>query len=109
MFAYFDDIIVVSSTYEEILQWLKFVPDRLVAAGSKVNREECEFCCARVAYLGFLLNEECLRLDPEKIAPVMEYPAPKNIKELRGFLGTMGWYSRFIEDESEYKALLTEL
>ena len=39
----------------------------------------------------------------------MEYPALTNIKELRRFLGIMGWYSRFIEHESEYKAPLSKL
>ena len=50
-----------------------------------------------------------MRPDPEKTEPVMEYPVPKNIKELRRFLGIMGWYSRFIEPESEHKAPLTKL
>ena len=69
---------------------------RLVSAGLKINREKCEFCCSRVTYLGFLLDEEGLRPDPEKVAPVMEY----NLKELRRFLGIMGWYSRFIAREN---------
>ena len=59
--------------------------------------------------MGFLLDAEGLRLDPEKTAPVMEYPAPTNIKELRRFLGIMGSYSRFIEHGSEYKAPLSKL
>ena len=99
----------MSDTYEKHLKWLKFVLDRLVATGLKVNREKCEFCCSRETYLGFLLDAEGLRPDPEKTAPGMEYPAPTNIKELRRFLGIMGWYSRFIEHESEYKAPLTKL
>ena len=59
--------------------------------------------------MGFLPDEEGLRPDPEKTKPVMEYQALKNIKELRRFLGIMGWYSRFIERESEYKAPLSKL
>ena len=58
--------------------------------------------------MGFLLDEEGLRPDPDKIAPVMEYPAAKNLKELRRFLGIMGWYSRFIARESEHKVQFTK-
>ena len=109
VFGYLDDIIIVSDTYEKQLKWLKFVLDRLVVAGLTVKREKCEFCCSRVTYLGFLLDAEGLRPDPEKTTPVMEYPAPTNIKELRRFLGIMGWYSHFIARKSEYKAPLSKL
>ena len=51
--AYLEDIIIVSKTYEEHLEWLKFVLDKMVAVGLKVNPEKCEFCCSRVTYLGF--------------------------------------------------------
>ena len=59
--------------------------------------------------MGFLIDAERLRPDPEKTVPVMQYPAPKNIKELQRFSEIMGWYSRFIEHESEYKAPLSKL
>ena len=107
VFAYLHDIIIVSDTCEEHLKWLKL--DRLVTAGLKVNREKCEFCCSSVIYLGFLLDAEGLRPDPEKTEAVTEYPALTNNKELRKFLGIMGWYSCFIEHESEYKATLSKL
>ena len=63
----------------------------------KVNKEKCEVCCSRVAYLGFLLDKGGLRSDPEKVAPVLEYPVPRYIKQLRRFLGMVGWYARFIK------------
>ena len=50
------------------------------------------------------------RLSPvrQAAAPVIEYPVPKNIKELRRFLGIMGWYRAFIEHESEFKVPLSK-
>ena len=57
----------------------------------KVNKEKCEVCCSRVAYSGFLLDEEGLRPYPEKIALMLKYPTPRNIKQLRRFLGMVGW------------------
>ena len=56
-----------------------------MGAGLDVNREKCEFCCSQVSYLGFLFDREGLRSDPEKVTP--NYPVPKNVKQLRRFLG----------------------
>ena len=55
------------------------------------------------------MDKEYLRSDPKKIAPVLEYPVPKNIKQLRRFLGMVGWYSRFIKGESSIKIPLVKL
>ena len=74
VFAYLVDIIVVSTTYEEHLESLKFVQDRLV------NREKCEFCCSRVLYLGFLLDEKGLRPDSEKIIAMPDFSQPFKIQ-----------------------------
>ena len=67
-------------------------------AGLVVQRKKCEFCCARVTYLGYLLDHEGLRPDPERIAPVLNYPTPRNVSDVRTFLGMAGWYARFIEN-----------
>ena len=74
-----------------------------------MNKEKCEVCCSRVAYLGFLLDKEELRPDSEKISPVLEYPTPGNIKQLRRFLGMVAWYARFIKGESSIKVPLVKL
>ena len=93
VFGYLDDITIATETFEEHVTWIELVLKRLVEANMKVNKEKCEVCCSRVTYLGFLLDKEGLRPDPDKIVPVLEYPAPKNIKQLRRFLGMVGWYA----------------
>ena len=62
-----------------------------------------------MTYLGYLLDEDGLRPDPERIKPVLEMPSPKNIKDLRRVLGMFGWYSKFIENEADKKILLVNL
>ena len=109
VFGYLDDIIVVTETFDEHLKWLKFVLERLVEAGLRVNESKCEFCCSSLTYLGFLLDKDGLRPDPVKVAPVLEYPAPKTVKQVRSFLGMVGWYARFIANESEHKIPLAKL
>ena len=109
VFGYLDDIIIVTEDYENHLYWLKRVLTRLKEAGLMVNLKKCEFGCKRVIYLGLLLDSEGLRPDPERIAPILNYTAPKNIKELRSFLGAVGWYSKFLKDDSEMKIPLVKL
>ena len=91
------------------MHWVKVVLERLIGAGLSVNRSKCEFGCSRVVYLGFLLDSEGLRPDPSKVAPVLEYPAHNSVKQLRRFLGMVGWYARFIERDSEHKIPLVKL
>ena len=109
VFAYLDDIVIVTENLDEHLHWLEYVLNRLVEAGLKVNKAKCEFCCSQVVYLGFILDRDGLRPDPAKIQPVMEYPAPTTVKQLRRFLGMVGWYARFIDRDSEHKIPLVRL
>ena len=59
-FAYLDDIIIVTKTFEEHLEWLSKVLNKIKVAGLEINKDKCEFCCTQVHYLGFLVNENGL-------------------------------------------------
>jgi len=95
-FAYLDDIVVVTRTFEKLLSWLKRVLDRIREAGLTINPENSKFCRSQVKYLGFLIQQEGLKVDSDKTASIVEYPPPKNIKQLRRFIGMASWYRRFI-------------
>jgi len=86
-FAYLDDIVIVTPTFEEHMVWLKRVLDKITGAGLTVNLDKCEFCRSQVRYLGFIVQGEGLTVDPEKTRPTLEYSAPRNLKQLRRFLG----------------------
>ncbi|XP_011859141.1 PREDICTED: uncharacterized protein LOC105556658 [Vollenhovia emeryi] len=107
-FAYLDDIVVATPTFEEHLSWLK-VLDRITAAGLAINPEKCEFCRPQVKYLGFLVQRDGLTVDPEKTQPILEYPRPTNIKQLRRFLGMASWYRKFIPQFVSVTEPLTRL
>lgn len=81
-FAYLDDIVVVSRNFEDHLRWLRKVLQRIQAAGLTINPEKSEFWRSEVRYLGFIVQNEGLRVDPNKVRPVQEYPPPKNLKQL---------------------------
>ena len=85
--SYLDDIIIVSDTFEEHLKWLEHVLTRIKDAGLIINREKNEFCRSEVKFLSLLVNRDGFKPDPDKIAPIMDYPALKNLKQLRRFLG----------------------
>uniref|UniRef100_A0ABD2WA60 RNA-directed DNA polymerase n=1 Tax=Trichogramma kaykai TaxID=54128 RepID=A0ABD2WA60_9HYME len=109
VFAYLDDIIVVTETFSEHIRWLKYVIKVLMKAKLIVNKKKCEFCCSRVTFLGYVLDNEGLRIDPERIKPILEYPVPTNVKGVRRLLGMLGWYSRFIKKEAEMNVPLAKL
>jgi len=70
VFVYLDDIIIVTKTFEDHLDWLRKVLDKLRGANLTINRDKSEFCRAQVKYLGFVINSEGLQVDPEKTSAV---------------------------------------
>lgn len=61
-----------------------------------VKLSKCSFCNSTVEYLGHLIGEGLLKADMKKIDAMTAWPKPKNVKQLRGFLGLTGYYRRFI-------------
>ncbi|CAB0045001.1 unnamed protein product [Trichogramma brassicae] len=87
VFAYLDDIILVTETFEQHMVWLERVIRTLIDAKLVVNRDKCEFCCQSVKFLGYVLDSSGLRVDSDRVRPIYEYPAPKNVKQVRRLLG----------------------
>lgn len=108
-FAYLDDIVVATATFEEHLKWLGCVFQRIRNAGLTINKEKSEFCRTEVRYLGFRVEREGLKVDPAKIQPVVDYPAPTNLRQLRRFIGMSSWYRKFIKDFATVVEPLTRL
>jgi len=54
-----------------------------------------------VIYLGYVIGSGGVATDPDKISWMLNWPTPKNLKEVKGFLGVCGWYRRFIKDFAE--------
>ncbi|XP_058807570.1 uncharacterized protein LOC131673535 [Phymastichus coffea] len=109
VFWYMDDSLVVSTSFEDHMAWLGRVLRRLVEVGLEINLGKSDFFCTEVTHLGYRLDCEGLRPDPERIQPILDYSVPRNIEQLRRFLGMVGWYARFIENESDAKVPLMKL
>ena len=109
VFSYLDDFCIVSETYEEHLYWLEICLSAFHEAQLEVNLDKSEFCTSQVKYLGYVVDSRGLQVDPEKTQAIREYPEPRNLRQLRRFLGMLGWYSRFTPEFSHDKVLLCEL
>ncbi len=98
---YLDDIIVFSRTYEEHLEWLEAVFSRLKEAGLKLKPSKCSFFQRELKYLEHIISKDGVRIDPEKIRVIQDWPVPKNVKELQSFLGFARFYHRFVQGFSK--------
>jgi len=107
--VYLDDLLVLSNNFEDHLLHLSEVATQLRKAGLTINVQKSQFCLKRVDYLGYLVGEGTLQVNPNKISAVSEFPIPKTQKQLRRFLGMTGWYQRFISNYSSVIFHLTEL
>lgn len=94
---YLDDIIIFSSTFEEHLERLQAVFERLQQHNLKLKPSKCELFKSRVTYLGHVVSEKGIETDPAKLEAVRSWPVPKSVKDVRRFLGFTGYYRRFIE------------
>jgi hypothetical protein len=94
--VYLDDILVFSRSAEEHLQHLDAVFARLAAEQFYVKLRKCEFNKRQVQFLGHLVSAEGIRPDPAKVRTVLEWPQPKDVHELRSFLGLANYFRKFI-------------
>lgn len=109
VFVYLDDIIIVTSSFEEHLKVLREVLKRLREANLTLNQDKCRFCLSELRYLGYVVDHQGLRVDPEKVAAILNIPVPKSQKAVRQFCGTASWYRRFIPNFASRMHPLTRL
>ena len=98
--AYIDDLLVFSKDFSTHITHLKELFQRLRNTGLKLKPAKCHFAVEKVQFLGHILTKDGIAPNTSKVDAIMSYPIPKKIKELRGFLGTTGFYRKFIQNYS---------
>ena len=107
--AYLNDIIIFSKNEEEHLQHLEIIFKMLCEPGLKLKRSKCSFMKMHIEYLGHLISEKGIELMPDKLSAIKEMPAPRNPKEIKQFLGLLGYYQKFIPRFLDIAKPLTRL
>ena len=93
---YLDDILVTGESETAHLRNLASVLERLTSAGVRLKREKCAFMIPEVEYLGHRISAEGIYPVPEKVRAVREAPTPKDVSQLRSFLGLVNYYGKFL-------------
>ena len=94
--VYLDDILITGSSVDEHFANLDKVLQKLRDARLKLKQNKCAFLAPSVTYLGHRIDAQGLHPVEEKIKAVQEAPVPKNVTELKSFLGMLSYYSKFL-------------
>jgi len=107
--VFIDDILIYSKNEEDHARHLRLVLDKLREHQLYAKFSKCEFWLREVAFLGHVLSEGGVAVDPNKVRDVLSWEQPKNVLEIRSFLGLAGYYRRFIKDFSKIAKPMTQL
>ncbi|KAF7640898.1 hypothetical protein LDENG_00006770, partial [Lucifuga dentata] len=109
VFVYLDDILIFSRSREGHVFHVQSVLQRLLENSLYCKAEKCEFHVSSVSFLGFVVAEGSIQMDPEKVSAVTTWPVPGSRKQLQRFLGFANFYRRFVRGFSSIAAPLTAL
>ena len=107
--CYIDDIIVTGKTAEDHFQHLEEVLRRLQKHGLHAKLKKCQFVQSSVEFLGHRIDAEGIHTTNDKLQAIVQAPAPRNIQELRSFLGLINYYGKFIPNAAAILHPLNEL
>ena len=107
--AYLDDILIFSKTMELHVNHVITVLKCLNERDLRLKPEKCEFHREEVDFLGFVVGRNGIRIDPNKVKAIKEWPTPTDVKELQSFLGFVNYNRKFVKGYSAKAVPLTNL
>lgn len=106
---FLDDLLIFSNSFQEHCTRLENVFRKLARHNLKLKPSKCKLFKSSVIYLEHIISEKGIETDPEKLKAVRDFPTPTNIKELRQFLGFVGYYRQLIQNFANIVASLNAL
>jgi hypothetical protein len=107
--VFFDDILIYRKTWTNHLTHVDQVLLLLSQHQLFLKQSKCAFGASEVEYLGHLVGKDGIRVDPKKIEAMQDWPHPKTLKSLCGFLGLTGYYRKFVKNYGKIAAPLMAL
>ena len=108
-FGYLDDILIFSPDMETYLKHLRILFERLRSADLKLKEVKCNFLKKHIQYLGHIISGEGIAPVPEKLESIQKMLPPRNSKEVKQFLGLIGYYRKFVPQFSDLARHLNAL
>ena len=107
--VFIDDILVYSKDAQEHEHHLRTILQTLKENKLFAKLSKCDFWLKEVSFLGHIIYAEGIRVDPDKIETVLNWTRPRNVTEVRSFLGLAGYYQRLVQGFSVIASSLTRL
>jgi len=101
LLLYVDDMLCQSDSFEEHMKHLEQIFKKFSDSGMTINFEKSSFCRKEVTFLGFKLSEKGIEQNYEKTKVILDFPTPKNHKQVKAFLGMTNFYNKFVEKYSD--------
>ena len=93
--VYIDDFIIFGRSFDEHIHRLELVFKRVREANLKISPVKCSLFQTKLVFVGGGVSAEGIHTDPAKIAAVEKYPVPQTIRQLKSFIGLVGFYRKF--------------
>ena len=106
---YLDDMYSIGDNFENMLRALRLNLERVREHRIKLGYKKCQVASRRMGLFGYLLTEKGLECNPEKVQAIRDYTTPRNITEVRRWLGLVSYYRRFIKNASLISRSLHDL
>ena len=108
-FTFKNGILIYSKNEEDHEEHLRMALQLLREHKLYAMLNKCDFYQNKIHYLGHIISEKGIYVDPEKIETIMNWPTPRNVTDVRSFMRLAGYYKRFIKGFSKVAHSITSL